>query len=136
VFEELDENKPREQEPTNYTGLIIFACTVPVMLFFWHIGKFELGLNIGMSLAIAALAAGIYWKLRRRFWLWVILVSLFAMHLPLLVRIHRPNRWVPGIELLPIGLADLLIYIGVITLAKKVFIKGRSSNTEIGSENN
>jgi len=130
VFEELEENKPREQKPTDYSGVIAFACTLPVIWYFSHIGKFELGLNVGICLAIAGIVGRIYWDLRGRVWFWTILVVVFAMHLLFVARIHWPNRWVPSIELLPIGLADLLIYVGAINLAKKLFMKTEETNPE------
>lgn len=113
----------KEQTPTNYAGVIIFVCTLPVLLFFTHIGKADMGLNVGICLGIMVFAVGICWNLRKYFWFWMIIVLLLALHIPLILTIHWPRVWVPRIALLPIGLADLLINIGIIRFVEKFIVK-------------
>ena len=130
MFEELEENEPKEQNPTNYTGLIIFVCTLPVLLFFTHIGRTEMGLNVGICLGMMVLAVGMCWDLRKHFWFWIIIILLLALHVPLILMIQGPHRWVPAVELLPIGLADLLIDIGVIKFVARSIVRIPTSDDE------
>jgi hypothetical protein len=130
MFEELEENKPREQEPTNYTGLIIFVCTLPVLLFFTHIGKTEMGLSVGICLGMMVLAVGMCWDLRSHLWFWMIIVFLLALHVPLILMIQWPHWWVSKIALLPIGLADLLIDVGTVRFVEKFIVKAAPADRE------
>jgi hypothetical protein len=129
MFESLDEDESEEKEPkeTSYLGVIIFVCTLPVLFFFTHIGRTDLGLNIGISLAMNTLAVGICWDLRRRVWFWCVIVLILALHVPLVLRIQWPHVWVPKVALLPIGLADLLFTVGVVRFVEKFLVKSPSS---------
>lgn len=58
MFESIEEEEkePDGQKPTDYTGVIIFVATLPILLFFTHIGKTDLGLNVGICLSMNVLA--------------------------------------------------------------------------------
>ncbi len=124
MFESIEDQEPKEQKPTDYTGLIIFACIMPVLLFFTHIGKTDLGLNVGICLYVNVLAIKIRWNLRKHFWFWVVMVLMLALELPLILMIKWPQGWVPAVALLPIALAGYLIAIGAIRFVEK-FISSR-----------
>jgi hypothetical protein len=46
-----------------------------------------------------------------------------ALNVPLIIAIHWPHRWVPRIELLPIGLADMAATIGVVRFVEKFIVR-------------
>jgi hypothetical protein len=46
---------------------------------------------------------------------------MLALNVPLITRIHWP-RWVPGVELLPIGLADMLVTVGVVRFVQRFIV--------------
>jgi lysylphosphatidylglycerol synthetase-like protein (DUF2156 family) len=117
-----------EEKPTDYTGVIIGAALLPVLLFFSHMGKTDMGLNVGICLAIALITIRIYWNLRTRFWFWIIIVLLLVLHVPLVLMIQWPHSWVSRIALLPIGLADLLIYVGALKFVERFIVKSPSSD--------
>jgi hypothetical protein len=123
-------NEPEEEKPTDYSGLIIFVCILPLLLFFTHIGKTDLGLNVGICLGIALLVIRIYWNLRTQIWFWVIIVLLLILHVPLVLKVQWPHVWVPRIALLPIGLADLFIYVGAIKFVERFIVKSLPSDEE------
>jgi hypothetical protein len=106
-----------EETRANYAGIIIAICTLPIALFFAHIGKYEIGLNAAICVGVLVLAVGMCWDLRRFFWFWMVTALLLAIHIPLILMIQWPHIWVPKIALLPIGIVDLLIDVGVIRLA-------------------
>jgi hypothetical protein len=121
-----------EHKPTDYSGIIIFVITLPVLFFFRHIGKNDMGLTVGICLGINLLVIRLYWKrLGKRAWFWCVIVLILALHLPLIFKVQWPHEWVPGIALLPMGLADLFIYVGVIWLIQKFITKDAPYDEEV-----
>jgi hypothetical protein len=119
-----EEREPEEQKSGKYLGLIIFACTLPALLFFTYIGRTDLGLNIGICLSMNVVAVGMCWDLRRRWWFWAVIALVLALHVPLVLLIQwPPNIWVSKFTLLPIGLADLLVTVGVVRFVQKFIVK-------------
>ena len=116
--------EPEENKSGKYLGLIIFACTLPVLLFFTYIGKTDLGLSIGICLFVNVVAVGMCCDLRRRLWFWAVIALVLALHVPLVLLIQwPPNIWVSKFTLLPIGLADLLVTVGVVRFVQKFIVK-------------
>jgi hypothetical protein len=129
MFESLDDlegEKPEEKDP-DYTGVFIFFATIPLLIFFNYIGKFDMGLNVGICLGMNAIAVKIRCDLKKHIWFWVTIFLVVAIELPLVAGIKWPDRWVSGVSLLPIGFAGYLIAIGAIRLAEKLFVKEASS---------
>lgn len=119
-----DERELEERKSGGYLALIIFACTLPVLLFFTYIGKTDLGLNIGICLFVNVVAVGMCWDLRRRWWFWAVIVLVLALHVPVVLMIHWPkNVWVSKFTLLPIGLADLGIAVGIVRFVQKFIVR-------------
>jgi hypothetical protein len=121
--QEAEEQAPEKGGALNYLGLIIFACTLPVALFVWYFGTRDMGLNAGICLGMNTLAVGSCWDLRRHWWFWCVIIFMLALNVPLVVMIHWPHRWVPRIELLPIGLADMGITVGVVRFVEKFIVR-------------
>lgn len=129
LMNESDKEEPEEKK-TDYTGLIAAAATLPVLLYFRHIGKFDLGLNIGICLGVNIIAIRFRWSLRRRVWFWLVMALVVAVELPLVLMIPWPKEWVPGVALLPIALVVFVVAMGAIQLAQKLF--GKSTSGEEG----
>jgi hypothetical protein len=125
MFESIEEEEkePDEQKPTRLTGFFIAVATLPILLFFTHIGKTDLGLNVGICLSVNVLAIRMRWDLRRYYWFWVTMVLVLALEVPLVLMIKWPHKWVPAVELLPIGLAGYLIAIGAIRFVERFVVK-------------
>jgi hypothetical protein len=119
-----EKQEPEEQGTWKYLGLIIFAITLPVSFFFSHIGKGDLGDSVGICLGMNILAILMCWDLRRRWWFWAVIALVLALHVPVVLMIHWPKSvWVSKFTLLPIGLADLLITVGVVRFVQKFIVK-------------
>ena len=118
-----DADEPEERKPTDYTGVIIFAITLPVLIFFTHLGKTDMGLNVGICLGVNMFAIKLRWDLRKYFWFWGVIALLLAIELPLVLKIQWPHEWVSKMTLLPIGLGGLLIAIGAIRLVEKFIVR-------------
>ena len=134
MFDELEQ--PEEKKPTDYTGVIIGAAMLPVIFLFSHFGKQEQGLVISIVLGATFLAVKIRWDLRKHLWFWATIVSLLAMQFYLLFAVQWPQGWLASVGrlhavgLLPIGLAVLLITLGFVALAGKLFSKGSASDSD------
>jgi len=82
------------------------------------------------------LAVKIRWKLRRHVCFWATIVIVLALHVYLLFVVQLPNGWLAelgrlhAIGLLSIGVAHLLIILGAVGLAEKLFSNGSSPDDE------
>ncbi len=115
-----------KRKRTDYTGVIIGAIVTPVYILFWLYGKEELGRSAAIVLAMTMIAVRVRWDLRKRLWFWAIILSLLALHVPLLFLFRWPHGyhgWLPAVGTLPIGLADVLIILGAVRLVEKLLVK-------------
>ncbi|MEI9967996.1 MAG: hypothetical protein WDM87_05005 [Terracidiphilus sp.] len=123
--------RPDKERPTDYTGHIMVAATLPVLIFFTYIGKTELGLNIGICLFDSMVAVKLRWHLRRHIWFWVVIIFVLALHAPLVLIIHWPHEWVSKFALLPIGFADCMITLGIIGFVQKFIVRDVPRDEEV-----
>ena len=125
----FDYDSPKEQRPTDYTGLKIAAILSPVFFFFAFWGKEDIGLTVCIVMAMMMFAIKLRWELRRHVWFWVTIIAILALHVPLLTSIHWPSNSAPTILYsLPIGFVDFFLITGGIGLAEKFFSKDSSSD--------
>ena len=111
---------------TDYTGVIIAAILAPVYLVFYLVGNEKMGRSVFVVLGMTMLAIRIRWDLRNRLWFWLVIVFVLALHIPLLFFVRWPegyHGWLPAIGTLPIGLADVLIILGVVYFVEKFIVK-------------
>jgi len=118
-----DGQEPGEQGSGKYLGLIIGVALLPIVIFFNHIGRSDIGMSAFVCLGANILAVGICWESRRRLWFWGVIGFVLALHVPLVLLIQWPDRWVSRFTLLPIGIADLLITVGVVRFVEKFIVK-------------
>lgn len=109
-----------ERKRRDWSGVIIGAVILPVYLVFHFLGKEDMGRTAALVLGMSLLAVRLRWKLRKHVWFWATVIAVFCLHIPLILRFRWPDRWISGTELLPFGLADLLIMLGCIWLVEKV----------------
>jgi len=105
---------------TKYTGLIIAALVLPVYLLFLYLDKPDIGLTASCCLGTIVFAIKMRWELRKHAWFWVIMAVVLALHVPLIVFWRWPDRWIPGVALLPFALADISIVLGVVRVAERL----------------
>lgn len=125
-----DEQYPTERKGrTDWTGPIIVALLAPVFFFFVYLGKAQMGFTACIVLGMVMLAIRFRWKLRIYAWFWGTIGLILALHIPLLFIVRWPHTKYPTIGFsMPLGIADFLIVSAAISLAEKVFSKGRSSD--------
>lgn len=120
----FDDDRPKEKEPTDYTGLVIVAMLVPVFVLFVYLGNADLGLTAMIVSGMIMCAIKIRWNLRKHVWFWATITLILALHVPLFFIIRWPQGKVPTIAYtLPLGFADFFIILGALGLAEKLFSK-------------
>jgi len=119
-----------KKKRTDYTGVIIGAILVPVLVLFIHLGKQDMGESVCIVLGMMMLAIRIRWDLRKHLWFWGITVLLLVLHIPLFILVRWPPGWTPAIAMLPIGAADCLIIVGVVRFVEKFIVKSPPRDEE------
>jgi multisubunit Na+/H+ antiporter MnhB subunit len=109
-----------ERKRTDYTGLIIAASLLPVYLLFLYFDQPDIGLTAFCCLGVILLAIRMRWELRKRAWFWAVMTVVLALHVPLIVLWRWPDRWIPGVALLPFGVADCLMILGVVRVTERL----------------
>jgi hypothetical protein len=112
-----------EEKPADPSGAIIGIALLPVYLLIRHFGNSDEALASCVCLGINLLFIKLNWDLRAHVWFWVVVTGLLLLHVPLIFKTQLPHRWIPGIALLPIGLMDFAIYVGVIKFVSNVVFK-------------
>jgi len=123
MFESLEENQPEERKPTDWTGVLIAAALAPVYFYLSHIGKDDMALSVVICLGMNLLAIKIRWDLRKRLWFWLVIVLVVTLHVPLILRVRWSGIHVTRVSLLPIGLADLALTLGVVWFVEKFIVR-------------
>lgn len=100
--------------------LRIMLIVIPIYLVFFYFGEGDVGRTASLVLGMILLAVAVRWDLRKHVWFWATMVGVFALHLPLILKFRWPDRRVPPAEIMPFGLADLLIVLGCIWLVEKI----------------
>jgi hypothetical protein len=123
----FDDDRPKEKEPTDYTGLIIAAILAPVLILFLYFGNVDLGLTAVIVLGAIVIAIKIRWNLRKHVWFWATIILILALHVPLVFIVRWPQGKVPMIAYtMPFGIADFLVILGALGLAERLFSKNSS----------
>jgi hypothetical protein len=130
MFEELEENQPKKQEPTDWRGTIIGLCMLPMFALFMHFGREDLALPSVTYLGMTALAVALRWNLRKHVWFWMVIGLVLALHVVLLLKVPWPKFTVNRITLLPFGVADLLLVLGIIQFVKTIIVRDMSDDDE------
>lgn len=113
------------------TAVVILGTVLPVYGVFLWSGKPEIGRAASVCLGMFLVAIRIRWDLKGCSWFWAAVVSLLVLHLPLLVYVPWPGGRIPGVGLLPFGLADCLIILGVIRLLEGFIKKSAHRGDEV-----
>lgn len=82
-----------------------------------------MGMTVFIVLGMMTLAIRTCWDLRERIWFWAVIVLMLALHVTLFFVVRWPPGLVHGIMLLPIGVADYLIFLGAVHLVEKFIVK-------------
>ena len=123
MFESLEENEPQKKGPPNYIGTAIGLGMLPVFLLFRHFGGIDMALPAFVYIGMISLAIALRWSLRTQVWFWVVIALVLALHVLLLLEVNWPHFKINRITLLPIGVADLLVVLGIIQFVEKFIVR-------------
>jgi hypothetical protein len=130
MFESI-EPPAENEEPRDYTGLIIGAILSPVLLLFICLGKTDMGLTVVIVLGLLIFAIKLRWNLRKHVWFWATLGLILAVHVPSFFLLQWPQGRTPAIVYsMPFGILDFLLIMGTIGLSEKIYSKGPSAEDE------
>ena len=110
-----------KQRQNYFFALKVVLCIVPVMVLFFVIGRAELARPACVAIGAAALAVRQKWEYHHRRWFWGVVGGVVLIHLPILIFVVFPDRWIPWVLLMPFALADYVIMIVAIRFAAKRF---------------
>ena len=124
-----DEQQVEEQATDEVTGVsgkayvIVMSFSLAAYLLVLFLGNADTALTASLCMAMIVIAVGICWDLRTRFWFWVVIALVMALHVPLVLLVRWPHHWIPGIALAPIGLMDCMIIVGIVHFVQKYIVK-------------
>jgi hypothetical protein len=119
---------------TSKSAYIAMLYSLPVLLLFIYLGKWETGIGAWICTGLVVLVIRIRWDLRKHVWFWIAIVFAVLLQVPFVLLVPWNNRYLTGISLLPIGVLDYAIIYGLIKLVEKMaqrINKLRSLKTEI-----
>jgi hypothetical protein len=117
--QETDENR----ESNGKAYVVIAGIVLPVSFLIWHFAGRDMARTSSFCLIAILVAVGICWDLRNRNWFWGVIVLILALHVPVVLMVHWPHYWIPGIALVPIGFVDALISVGIIRFVQKFIVR-------------
>jgi len=112
--------KNTEARLNKYTGLIIAVLVAPIYVIFVYLDQPDIGLTASYCLVTILLAIRVRCDLRKHAWFWIVMAVVLALHVPLIVFWRWPDRWIPGIALLPFAAADCAMILGVLRVAERL----------------
>jgi hypothetical protein len=130
MFDELDTKKSEEEQSTDWSGTIAGLLLIPVFLIFRHEGRTDIGLNLCVCLLGIFVGIKVCWSLRSHLWFWGVILLVLSLNIPLILIIEWPHRWVPGIALLPVALAEFALTVGALRMAERLFVKTAQGDEE------
>jgi len=101
-------------------GIAIVAVAFPVLPLFDHLGKPEIGHLVYFVIVPIAVVIKSCWELRSRLWFWLTMISIVALHVPLIMHISKPLYGVRGREMYFLVVVDALAILAVIGLVEKL----------------
>ncbi len=113
-----------DRKSTDYSGLIIAAILVPMLLLFIYFGHEGLGMTVSIAVAAVMVAVRIRWDLRRQLWFWETIGAVLVLHIPVFVFIRIPSAWFHTVAVLPVAIPDCLLTLGIIRLVEKFHERG------------
>jgi hypothetical protein len=101
-------------------SLPILAIAASVVLLLHYLKHPTLERPAAVAVIIMAVAFKIYWYLHRRWWFWLGMFVISALHVPIILLVHWPTGWIPAPILIAFGTSDLILVFALISLAEKL----------------
>ena len=126
---------PKITNPKDFLWYVAMAIIVfPLIPLFDHLGRPELERPVPFALMTILVVIKVCRDVRGRWWFWVTIIAIAALHVPLILFVPWTTKWVPAIAILPICIADLLVILAIISLVERLFRK-KNSGADLASRN-
>lgn len=112
-----------------FTSLVFLAVAAPVVLLLHYLGRPTLERPAAVAVIVMAVALKIYWYLHRRWWFWLAMVLIGALHVPIILLVPWPAGWVPAPIIIPFATLDLIVVFALISLLEK--LNGEASGHQV-----
>jgi hypothetical protein len=99
--------------------IAIVVLTSPLFFLFDSFGEPGNGRAAWVGAGMILIAMKVRWELRTHIWFWITMSCIVAFHIPLVIFVPWTSRWIPAIGILPIGVADLAVIFGCLSLVEK-----------------
>jgi Ca2+/Na+ antiporter len=126
LFDEQEDRSQGENEDKKSNGslfAVIGGIALLVSILVWNFADHDMARTVFFCLVAILVAIGICWDLRKHIWFWPVVVLIAALHMPVVLMVHWPHYWIPGIALVPIGFVDVLIMVGIIRFVQKFIVR-------------
>lgn len=100
---------------------------------FDRFGNVALARPTVFSVSIIIIAVAMRWKLAGHVWFWITMLSLAALHVPLILFIPWTTKWIPVLVIIPIGIADLYAMLWVVSVVVKFMGKPKTAKKRVRS---
>jgi hypothetical protein len=81
-------------------------------------GKLNLARPILYTAGMVGIAIAMRWQLRDRLWFWITMITILALHIPVILLVPWTTKWVPAIVVMPIAIADLYAMLAIISVVR------------------
>jgi hypothetical protein len=119
-----DEKRPVLDTKSGYWAALISS---PVIVVYCILGKFDQGLGVWACTCLLILAIRARWELRKHVWFWIAVIAACPLQIPFVMFVPWTDRYMSYALLLPYGLLDIFIMIGLFKLAEKAINRGQNA---------
>jgi hypothetical protein len=110
--------------------LVIAVVTFPLVPLLDRVGRPEMEWPAYLALSMILLAIKVCRDIRGRWWFWVTIVAVAALHVPLLIHTAKRLSGISVRGMLVLGILDILIILAVISLVERLVGTKDSSGQE------
>lgn len=110
--------------------IAVVILAFPLVPLFTYLGRPASGPPAYMFTLMLLLAIRGRWELSRRPWFWGTVAVIVAIHAPLILLVPWSSRWIPAIIKTPFCVVDLLVILGIISLAERLNGPDATSSNE------
>jgi hypothetical protein len=120
----MEENRPKRSwdSITKKWVFVVVVCCSPLFFLLASSGDERRGMAAWISASMIGFAVRYFWDLRKRFWFWMTIGFVAAIHVPLILLIRWPLKLEQyrGVQFLPIAFLDFAFVYGAVRLVESV----------------